>query len=267
MLDPVDLIDGIDLELLVAKRTTGLMPETEPKCARRRREGVPRRHPRLHGADALRFTMASSPADGPQHQLRPQALRGLPQLLQQAVERHALRADELRRPGLRPEGAHEGGMRPAAGAATCASARPTAGSPASCSASKQPCTRALPSTAWTTSPTRSTLRLGRVLRLVPGIAKVQLQSGSESRSAPRAARCCRVLERCCACCTRWRPSSPPSCGRRWRWPPASGRQRRHHRHRNLPAGAAGAWTRLPMPGWRSSRPWWAPAATCAARWA
>ncbi len=76
VIDPLDLIDGIDADGLVKKRTTGLnRPEDAPKIAKQTRAEYPDGF-EAFGADALRFTLTSMAAMGRDIKLSVERIKG-----------------------------------------------------------------------------------------------------------------------------------------------------------------------------------------------
>ena len=64
VLDPLDMIDGIDLDSLVAKRTANMMqPQMAEKIAKRTKKQFPEGIA-AHGTDALRFTLCALASNG-----------------------------------------------------------------------------------------------------------------------------------------------------------------------------------------------------------
>ncbi len=76
VIDPLDIVDGITLEALLEKRTTGLMqPQLAEKIARDTRKDFPDGVP-PHGTDALRFYFAALASTGRDIRFDPQRLAG-----------------------------------------------------------------------------------------------------------------------------------------------------------------------------------------------
>ncbi len=163
VIDPLDIVDGIDLEALVAKRTSGLMqPQLRSKIEKATRKAVPRRHRAArHRCTALHLRRPRLPQ--PRHPVRSGARGRLPQFLQQAVERRALRHHEHRRPIPPP--------------APSSSPSPIAGSARASAAWWRPWRSLSPTIVSTTPPRRSTSS--------PGTSSATGTSSSPSRCCSR----------------------------------------------------------------------------------
>jgi valyl-tRNA synthetase len=75
VMDPLDIIDGCDLNTLIVKRTNGLDPKDVKRIAADTKKAYPKGIA-AYGADALRFTMAALAAQGRDVKLSMQVVEG-----------------------------------------------------------------------------------------------------------------------------------------------------------------------------------------------
>jgi valyl-tRNA synthetase len=145
IIDPLDIVDGIELPQLIAKRTAGLMqPHLATEDRKSHTQGIPGRHRRIRHRFAALHVRHAGDAES-RDPLRFEPRGWLSQLLQQTVERGAVRHAVHRR--------HE---RRRCRATLQRRASRTAGSARAWAARSGRSSAPSPTTGWISRPTRCT---------------------------------------------------------------------------------------------------------------